>query len=202
MSIYLRPRVTGARVFFTVNLARRGGDLLVREIDLLRLAAAVTLKERPVGVEAWVVLPDHMHCIWAMPAGDRDYGRRWGAIKARFTISVKEKYRATAEAGCRPGLSPAYPEATRLPVDLPVVRAGRSAGLKPGLRVAKREGAIWQRRFWEHHIRNDADMEAHLRYCWAKPVKHGLVERPEDWPFSSFHRETRVGSDSAGLQVS
>jgi REP element-mobilizing transposase RayT len=38
------------------------------------------------------------------------------------------------------------------------------------------------------HIRDEADYQAHVRYCWINPVKHGLVERPEDWPYSSYHR--------------
>lgn len=143
MSRYIRPKVSGAHVFFTVNLADCGRDLLVREVELLRDAVRRTRAERPFGIEAWVVLPDHLHCIWQMPAGDRDYGRRWGAIKARFTMAVREKY--APDDGCRPGLSPAYP---MVPSELPVVRSGRFSGLKPGLRVAKREAAVWQRRFW------------------------------------------------------
>lgn len=58
---------------------------------------------------------------------------------------------------------------------------------------AKRERGIWQRRFWEHVIRDEADYRAHLAYCWANPVKHGLVARAADWPFSSIHREIRSG---------
>lgn len=88
MSVYRRPRVTGATVFFTVCLAHRGSDLLVREVDLLREAVRVTKRERPFDILAWVLLPDHMHCVWRMPAGDRAYGTRWGAIKARFTMAV------------------------------------------------------------------------------------------------------------------
>ena len=187
MSSYRRPAVTGARVFFTVTLAARGGDLLLREVDLLREAVRVTKAERPFGIEAWVVLPDHLHALWQMPAGDRAYGLRWGAIKARFTRALREKY-APRDTGCRPGLSPAYPA---FPTELPVVRSGRYAGLKPGLRQDKREHAVWQRRFWEHHIRDEADYWAHVRYCWMNPVKHGLVARPEDWPWSSVHRDGR-----------
>ena len=149
MPLYLRPRVTGATVFFTVCLAHRGCDLLVREIDLLREAVRVTKRERPFEIVAWVVLPDHMHCVWRMPAGDRAYGTRWGAIKARFTMAVRAKY------------------------------GGGTA--EPGLRKDKREAAIWQRRFWEHHLRGEEDVARAVEYCWINPVKHGLVERPEDW---------------------
>ena len=104
MSVYVRPRVTGAAVFFTVRLAQPGSDLLVREIALLRETVRKTRAERPFDIEAWVVLPDHMHSIWRLPAGNRGYGRRWGAIKARFMLALK----ARGATGCRSGLSPAY----------------------------------------------------------------------------------------------
>jgi putative transposase len=59
--------------------------------------------------------------------------------------------------------------------------------------VAKSEKGIWQRRYWEHHIRDEADYSAHVRYCWINPVKHGFVKMPTDWPHSSIHREIRSG---------
>ena len=55
-------------------------------------------------------------------------------------------------------------------------------------RVARGERGIWQRRFWEHQIRDEADFNAHVDYIHFNPVKHGLVERVADWPYSSFHR--------------
>jgi putative transposase len=58
---------------------------------------------------------------------------------------------------------------------------------------AKRERGLWQRRFWEHVIRDEADYRAHVAYCWGNPVKHGLVTRAVDWPFSSIHRDIRMG---------
>ena len=62
----------------------------------------------------------------------------------------------------------------------------------PALR-RKGEAGIWQRRFWEHCIRDEADFRAHVEYCWISPVKHGLVGRAVDWPFSSIHRDLREG---------
>ena len=181
MSRYIRPKLPGACVFFTVNLAERGRWLLVDEIVHLRAAVRATRQERPFEIDAWVVLPDHIHAVWSLPEGDADFSTRWGAIKARFTRSLNEAHR-------RPGFSPAP-----LPTEFPVIRAGRYAGLKPGLRQNKRECAIWQRRFWEHHIRDAADYHAHLRYCWANPVRHGFVERALDWPYSSIHRDVDAG---------
>jgi REP-associated tyrosine transposase len=58
-------------------------------------------------------------------------------------------------------------------------------------RQARGERGVWQRRFWEHFIRNERDYAHHIDYCWYNPVKHGLVANVEDWPFSSFHRDHR-----------
>jgi putative transposase len=55
------------------------------------------------------------------------------------------------------------------------------------------EHALWQRRFWEHTIRDDRDFERHVDYVHINPVKHGFVTRVRDWPHSSFHRYVRNG---------
>ena len=55
------------------------------------------------------------------------------------------------------------------------------------------ERAIWQRRFWEHLIRDEEDFRRHVEYCYINPLKHGLVARVRDWPHSSFHRDVRAG---------
>jgi putative transposase len=60
-------------------------------------------------------------------------------------------------------------------------------------RQKRREGTIWQRRFWEHLIRNDVDLERHVDYIHYNPVKHGYVSRVLDWPYSTFHRYVRRG---------
>ena len=78
-----------------------------------------------------------------------------------------------------------------------MIKSSFSRGLKRqttsrGL-VAKREKGIWQRRYWEHAIRNDADLDSHLDYIHYNPVKHGLVSRVADWPHSSFHRFVERG---------
>ena len=59
---------------------------------------------------------------------------------------------------------------------------------------AKREKGIWQRRYWEHVIRDDADLARHIDYIHFNPVKHGLVSRVADWPYSSFHQYVTRGS--------
>jgi len=57
---------------------------------------------------------------------------------------------------------------------------------------SKRERGIWQRRYWEHLIRDDEDLERHVNYIHYNPVKHGLVQRAVDWPYSSIHRYVRL----------
>lgn len=88
MTAYRRLRVPGATYFFTAALADRSSDLLVRHVEELRRAVAITMSERPFACEAAVVLPDHLHMIWTMPAGDSDFSTRWRLIKSRFSRST------------------------------------------------------------------------------------------------------------------
>ncbi|HTB01990.1 MAG TPA: transposase [Bradyrhizobium sp.] len=78
-----------------------------------------------------------------------------------------------------------------------LIKSGFSRGLAPRSRSAskvnKREKGIWQRRYWEHAIRDDADLERHVDYIHFNPVKHGHVTRVVDWPHSSFHRYVERG---------
>ena len=61
-------------------------------------------------------------------------------------------------------------------------------------RHTKRERGIWQRRYWEHLVRDEGDLSRHVDYIHMNPVKHGLVARLADWPHSSFHRYVRTGA--------
>lgn len=157
MTRYRRYRREGGTYFFTVNLADRRASHLTDHIDALRQALATTRAERWIQIDAMVVLPDHLHAIWTLPADDADFSTRWRLIKSRFSRAVGLKQPRTAS------------------------------------QVAKNEHGLWQRRFWEHCIRDDADFAAHLAYCWGNPVKHGLVTRAVDWPYSSLHRDIKRG---------
>jgi putative transposase len=79
-----------------------------------------------------------------------------------------------------------------------LIKGGFSRGLEGGPRsssqLRKREKGIWQRRYWEHAIRDDPDLERHIDYIHFNPVKHGLVRRVRDWSFSSFHRYVEQGT--------
>jgi putative transposase len=68
-----------------------------------------------------------------------------------------------------------------------------AGGLPTQSRQKHRESDVWQRRFWEHVIRDEADFRKHLDYLHYNPVKHGLVRCPHEWQVSSFHRWVEQG---------
>ena len=105
--------------------------------------------------------PDHVHCVWQLPAGDHDYSARWAFIKRTFSQSY-------------------------LALDGTQLRQSDS-------RQKRRELGIWQRRLWEHLIRDADDCANHVHYIHYNPVKHGWVERVEDWPYSTYHRFRQQG---------
>ena len=79
----------GASWFFTVNLAQKQGNhLLVEQIDLLRKAFQYVKKRHPFGMDAVVIMPNHLHCIWTLPEGDADYSLRWQLLKAFFSRGI------------------------------------------------------------------------------------------------------------------
>jgi putative transposase len=84
------------------------------------------------------------------------------------------------------------------PMRWSLLKSGFSRGLEKtelirASRLNKRERGIWQRRYWEHQIRDEWDFEKHADYIHYNPVKHGYVKRPVDWPFSTFHRYVQTG---------
>src|SRR6476469_3392241 len=82
---YRRNFLPGGTYFFTVTLADRRSNVLVEHVDALRAAFRAARQERPFTIDAIVVLPDHLHTIWTLPAGDADFSGRWKRIKAHFT---------------------------------------------------------------------------------------------------------------------
>ena len=157
MSRYRRAHVEGGVFFFTVTLADRSSDLLVRHIDRLRRVYSSVQQDRPFETIAVCILPDHIHAIWRLPPNDADFPLRWSLIKIGFSRGL-----AVAAA----------PTPSKL---------------------AKRERGLWQRRYWEHAIRDDADLERHVNYIHFNPIKHKLVSRVCDWPHSSFKQYVARG---------
>jgi putative transposase len=160
MPHYLRAWVPGGTFFFTLATFDRRRILSHRKSRRI-LAKAVTevRREYPFSLDAWVVMPDHLHAIWTLPPGDANYGKRIGLIKAYFSKAAKTWF--------------------------------HEESLMTASRRSRRETTIWQRRFWEHTIRDDGDLEKHFDYIHYNPVKHGLVRRVVDWPYSSF--QSNVG---------
>ncbi len=154
---YRRNYVEGGTYFFTVNLLDRDKTLLIDHIDSLRDAVRFVKAKKPFYIDAWVVLPDHLHAVWTLPEGDVDYSSRWREIKKRFSKSLSKTEHLSA------------------------------------VRQRKGERGIWQRRFWEHTIKNEKDYRHHIDYVHVNPLKHGLVTQVKDWPFSSFHLAVNRG---------
>jgi len=165
MPNYRRNRIPGGTCFFTVNLLDRNQRYLVNHIDELREAIRRTREKHPFHIDAWVVLPDHLHCIWTLPENDDEYSRRWQAIKKDFSKSIP-------------------------------IKEYRSA-----VRVKNKERGIWQRRFWEHTIRDELDYKRHMDYIHYNPVKHGWVKQVTDWPYSTFHHLVKKGVYTADWGV-
>ncbi len=147
MSEYHRAYQPGGRYFFTV--VTHGRQPVLTETPVLaRLKEAFQRVKgsQPFDIEAIVVLPDHLHCLWRLPEGDGDFSSRWRLIKRHV-----------------------------------------SAGVPVGVNE-RGEKAVWQRRYWEHLIRDEEDWRRHMDYIHYNPVKHGYVTSPAEWPHSSFRR--------------
>jgi putative transposase len=101
MPHYRRVRIAGGTYFFTVVLHDRSSSLLVRHMTALRRAFSETKRSRPFEIIAITVLPDHLHCVWTLPAGDTDNATRWRQIKAGFTRSLPRTDSAVASRSAR-----------------------------------------------------------------------------------------------------
>ena len=182
MSRYRRNYVQGGSYFFTVITYKRQKMLHGEGVDILRQGFRDAIAQQPFGIDAVVVLPDHLHCIWQLPPGDDDYSTRWKKIKTFFT---KEYKRRVGGAQRNP---PFWDGVQRNPPSWVGVPA------QPDMSVTKKgEAGIWQPRFWEHTIRDEDDYMNHFNYIHYNPVKHGWAAAPKDWQYSSFHRWVRKG---------
>ena len=147
MSSYKRRYLKGRSYFFTVVTYRRK-KIFIDEpfVAMLRESFKYVMKKWPFKIDAIVVLPDHLHCVWQMPPYDADFSTRWMLIKSHFSRSVK------------------------------------------GSVNKRNEKQIWQRRFWEHVIRDEDDWRAHMDYIHYNPVKHGYVSHPGEWMYGSYQK--------------
>ena len=158
MPEYRRVYKTAGTFFFTIVTDHRR-KLFADSENVARLRAAIrSVKDDwPFEFVAGVILLEHAHFIWTMPDGDCDYSKRIGRIKALFTRSLAgTNWEKLAD------------------------RSGRRSRQRHG------ESEVWQRRFWEHTIRDEKDLENHFHYLHFNPVKHGLCDCPHQWKASSF----------------
>src|SRR6266704_1684638 len=99
MPNYRRAFVPGGCWFFTVNLRDRRQTLLVNHVEILREAITATRGNYSFTIDAFVVLPDHLHAIWTLPPGDADFSMRWRLIKNRFARALpRQEQLSTAQA--------------------------------------------------------------------------------------------------------
>ena len=156
MSDYRRAYERGGCYFFTVVTHDRRPWLTQPDIyQRLREAFRHVAAKRPFHIDAIVVLPDHLHCIWRLPETDSDFSTRWRLIKNFVSRGAKT---ALSDRG---------------------------------------EKYVWQRRFWEHQIRDERDWRRHMDYIFFNPVKHGYVLEPSLWPYSTYRRDVRLGCEEA-----
>ena len=152
---YRRAQTNGGTYFFTVATFKRKKILTEPEnVKILRDAFQCVMDKHPFAIDAFVLLPDHLHCIWTLPKNDHNFSTRWRLVKSYFSRKCDERFK-------RP---------------------------RQGSRRNKKEQAVWQRRFWEHLIRDEKDMINHVEYIHYNPVKHGLTVAPTELEYSSIHR--------------
>ncbi len=162
MPNYRRSNTAGGTYFFTVvTFCRRKilCDTCVRKA--LREGIQSTQKTLPFTIDAWVLLPDHLHCIWRLPASDARFSARWAMIKRHVSKACDPRFHHNNQISQS--------------------------------RKKRNELDFWQRRFWEHQIRDEMDYERHMDYLHFNPLKHGLVGQVKDWPHSTFHRYVKQG---------
>jgi putative transposase len=157
MPNYRRAKVAGATYFIT-QVTHHRQPWLTLDIARHALRAAIThvRQKYPFTIDAFVLLPDHFHCLWTLPFGDSDLSTRLRLIKTFVTKKYGNQLEINAEISTS--------------------------------RQKRQERNLWQRRFWEHYIRDDKDFIQHIDYIHYNPVKHGFVKSPKDWEYSSFHR--------------
>jgi putative transposase len=155
MATFRRSTTPGATYFFTVNTHQRQ-KVLTQPLFYTALKRSIRAVKQlhPFDIDAFVLLPDHLHCIWTLPINDADYALRWNMTKRSVIQQIRHLIASIVNAS----------------------------------RYRRGELGLWQRRYWEHQIRDENDFEKHADYIHWNPVKHGHVTRPEDWAYSSIHR--------------
>ena len=160
MSQYKRYYQSGGNYFFTLVTHQRKPILTIPDnIERLKIAIKKVKASRPFHLNAMVILPDHLHCLWKLPENDKDFSTRWRLIKRYFSMEIAAHINH------------------------------------------RKEKEIWQRRFWEHAIRDEEDWQKHMNYIHYNPVKHGYIKSVKEWSHSTFYYWQQKGlyDDDWGL---
>jgi len=157
----LRCHITDAQTQKAAATSSQLSPIVVKQYYVMRRyalrdAIKTTQSKHTFTIDAWVLLPDHLHCIWTPPKDDSDCAKRWSVIKRKVSIACAEQYKNEAW-----------------------ITASKKK---------HRESTIWQRRYWEHQIRDQQDFNNHVDYIHYNAVKHGLCDEPMQWPYSTLHR--------------
>ncbi len=157
MPNYRRPNISGGTYFITQVTYHRE-TWLCGEVGRKALREAIerVREKHPFSIDAFVLLPEHFHCLWTLPPNDRYFSMRLRLIKTYVTKHYGQELGINREVSLS--------------------------------RQKRKESNLWQRRFWEHLIRDEGDFALHCDYIHYNPVRHGLCKNPQDWQFSSIHR--------------
>lgn len=150
-------------VFFTIVTNNRI-PVLIDNIEILRKSFLYAKEKFSFEIVSAVVLNDHIHLILKLQSTN-DYPEIIRLIKYYFSMHIKN---------------------------------GGQSGSVPTLQVSdsknkKREKGIWQRRYWEHTIRDEVDFNKHIDYIHYNPIKHGYVKMAKDWEYSTFKKFVNDG---------
>ena len=144
------PNSSGA--YFITCVTHNRMPLLVENFALLKKAAIRLIRQRPIKLEAYSILPDHLHALISI--GDNDISDIVHRFKTSYSAQFYKKY-----------------------------------GTK----------RVWQKRFWDHIIRDQEDWNCHLSYIHYNPAKHGYIKDPKFWHYSSISRYMEYYSADWGV---
>lgn len=168
---YKRLFIKGGCVFLTVVTYNRK-PILVKNIDLLRKAFKNTKKNYDFEIFAMVVLPEHFHVL-LNPKDIKEYPKIISSVKHYFSRNLDDVGQ----------VCPTYKNTNN----------NNNQNIYP-CPIYDRNKLVWQRRYWEHTIRDEEDLFKHLDYIHYNPVKHGLEKNVKDWEFSSFEKFVRMNN--------
>ena len=152
-------------VFFTIVTNNRQ-PILIENIDILRSSFKYVLTKYQFDIYAISILKNHIHMILKLK-NNNEYSVIIRLLKYYFSTHIKiEQCRVGKAVACPPNIS--------------------------NSKIKKREKGIWQRRYWEHTIRNENDLNKHLDYIHFNSYKHYKI-KPQDWKYSSFSKFVNIG---------